>query len=79
MPCPSCGSQRVRPSSPRNWREAFLRAWSQTRYYECKDCHWRERLKRSTRDGVAAQPDLRFWSVAILVALGFLYVLLRAG
>ena len=24
-------------------------------------------------------PDLRFWTVAVLVALGFVYVLFRAG
>lgn len=79
MPCPACGSQRVRPSRPRGGREAFLRAWSQTRYYECKDCRWRARLPRGIGDPDEKRPDLRFWAVAVLVGLGFLYVLIRVG
>jgi hypothetical protein len=31
------------------------------------------------RDGEAARVDLRFWAVAVLVGLGFLYVLVRVG
>jgi hypothetical protein len=79
MPCPACGSQRVRPSQPRGGREAFLRAWSQTRYYECKDCRWRARLPRGPGDSDERRPDLRFWAVAVLVGLGFVYVLIRVG
>ncbi len=79
MPCPSCGSTRVRPSRPKGRKEAFLRSWSQTRYYQCRDCGWRERLPRTVRDGEAARVDLRFWAVAALVGLGFLYVLIRVG
>jgi hypothetical protein len=79
MPCPACGSQRVRPSRPRGRREKFLRAWSQGRYYECRECHWRARLPRSARDASNAGIDLRFWTVAALVGVGFLYVLFRSG
>ena len=79
MPCPACGSQRVRPSRPRGGREAFLRAWSQTRYHECKDCGWRARLPRGAGDSGSKRTDLRFWTVAVLVALGFVYVLIRVG
>lgn len=79
MPCPSCGSTRVRPSRPQGRREAFLRAWSQTRYYKCRDCGWRDRLPRNLRDGEEARVDLRFWTVAVLVGLGFLWVLFRSG
>jgi hypothetical protein len=79
MPCPACGSQRVRPSRPRGRREKFLRAWSQGRYYECRECHWRARRARGGRDGSNTGIDLRFWAVAALVGLGFLYVLYRGG
>ena len=79
MSCPACESQRVRPSRPKGRLQAFLRAWSQTRYYECKDCGWRDRLPRAARDAESAGPDLRFWAVAVLVGLGFVYVLFRVG
>jgi hypothetical protein len=67
----------VRPSRPKGRREVFLRAWSQTRYYKCRECGWRERLPRAARDGEKVTTDLRFWAVAALVGLGFLYVLIR--
>ena len=79
MPCPFCDSQRVRPSRPRGSREAFLRAWSQTRYYECKDCGWRARGPRAGRDAAGGGPDLRFWTVAVLVGIGFVVLLIRVG
>ncbi len=79
MPCPSCGSPRVRPSRPKGRVEAFQRAWTQTRWYQCRECGWRARLPRSNREGENARVDLRFWTVAALVGLGFLYVLFRAG
>jgi hypothetical protein len=79
MPCPACGSQRVRPSRPRGARESFLRAFTATRYHECKDCGWRARLPRAGGGREKAPPDLGFWVVAALVGLGFLYVLARVG
>ncbi len=69
----------MRPSRPKGRREAFLRAWTQTRWYQCRECGWRERLPRNLRDGEDARVDIRFWVVAALVGIGFLYVLLRAG
>ncbi len=78
MPCPACGSSRVRPSRPKGRVEAFLRSWTGTRYHACKDCGWRERLPRDGKDG-AAGPDLRFWAALALLGLGFLYVLVRVG
>ena len=79
MPCPACGSQRVRPSRPRGAREAYLRAFTATRYHQCKDCGWRARLPRTVGGKEKAPPDLRFWVVAAIVGLGFLYVLARVG
>jgi hypothetical protein len=69
----------VRPSRPKGWREASLRAWTQTRWYQCRECGWRARLPRTARDGEDSRVDLRFWAVAALVGLAFLYVLFRAG
>jgi hypothetical protein len=77
MPCPACDSPRVRPSRPRGGREAFLRVWSRTRYHECKECGWRARLPRTLGDSANDLPDVRFWTVAALVGMGFVYVLLR--
>jgi hypothetical protein len=77
--CPACESQHVRPSRPRGGREAFLRAWSQSRYHECKDCGWRGRIPRGAGDSAKGGPDLRFWTVSVLVGLGFVYVLFRVG
>jgi hypothetical protein len=68
---------RVRPSRPKGRTEAFLRSWSQARYYKCRECGWRERRPRSGRDGEARTTDVRFWLVAALVGLGFLDVLMR--
>ncbi|MEI7703416.1 MAG: hypothetical protein WCK73_02340 [Deltaproteobacteria bacterium] len=70
---------RIRPSRPKGRQEVFLRMWTQTRFYKCRDCGWRDRRPRTTRDGEKDQPDLRFWAVAIVVALGFIYLLLRDG
>lgn len=76
MPCPSCGSMRIRPSRPRNSRETFLRAWTQTRYYHCKECGWRDRRPRPdrTKDKL---PDVKFWTVAALLGIAVLYLLYR--
>lgn len=79
MPCPACGSQRVRPSRPRGGREAFLRAWSQTRYHECKECGFRQRLPRGDRDAARPGVDWKFWVAAGLIGAGFAYVYLRMG
>lgn len=79
MSCPACGSPRVRPSRPRGGRETFLRVWTMTRYHQCGECGWRARLPRTARDAGSDPPDLRFWTVAVLVAVGFVYVLFRAG
>jgi hypothetical protein len=50
-----------------------------TRYHQCRECGWRARLPRTARDAGSDPPDLRFWTVAVLVAMGFVYVLFRAG
>ena len=76
MPCPACGSQRVRPVKPRNRWESFHRNWTQTRFYACKECGWRARRPRPS-DSLRERVDVRFWAFAALVAVGILYVLLR--
>ena len=78
MSCPACGSESVRPSRPRGGGETLLRVWTMTRYHQCRECGWRARLPRTARDAGSNPPDLRFWTVASLVAVGFVYVLLRA-
>ncbi len=79
MACPACESERVRPSRPRGGRESFLRAWSRSRYHECKDCGWRGLFPRAAGEAGRGGLDLRFWAVSILVGLGFVYVLYRVG
>ena len=79
MHCPVCGSERVRPSRPRGRGEAGLRSLTGTRYHECKECGFRQRLPRGDRDAARPGVDWTFWVVAALIGAGFVYVYLRMG
>lgn len=67
--CPSCKSiSSIKRSHSRNYKEKFITKISFSKYYRCKKCGWRGRLR-----------TVAFTSSSYLVMLSYLILLIVAG
>jgi hypothetical protein len=67
--CPSCGSDALRMSHPRTWKERLIDNFTFYKIYRCRQCGWRDYLSTFNPSALSIKVILLYTGFAILLSL----------